>query len=391
MIPRCGDCIPTPLTERFHRARRSLLPVVWFCGSAVVALWLWGRQGQATHASGEVEAAQIDVTAGADGVLAELPRGPWVLFDRVEKNMLLARLDNRPVRAEMATLQADLTRLHSELTAAREQLAVDESGREQDYQRESRRLAWEVQKHRLDVLDRRALIETDRAEELKLETDLGFLLPRQSKGVVTDMAVADQRLLLEGVRKRIKENLRALAEAQEQLDYVTTAFRDRRGLRPTSYDKLLGPVETAITVGQRRLDEVQVRIEGLEVRSPISGTICAIHRWPGQNLRAGDPILTVTTEHGTQIVCYLRQEQRIRPAVGMPVTVRIRETSGRPVTSVVARVGPRVESVPLHHLRDPKTPEWGQPVGIQLPRELTLRPGELVDVTFRAVQRPSAM
>jgi hypothetical protein len=42
-----------------------------------------------------------------------------------------------------------------------------------------------------------------------------------------------------------------------------------------------------------------------------------------------------------------------------------------------------VEAVPPHQLRDPKTVEWGLPVRIVLPTGAILRPGELVDVTFK--------
>ena len=41
-----------------------------------------------------------------------------------------------------------------------------------------------------------------------------------------------------------------------------------------------------------------------------------------------------------------------------------------------------MEPVPPHQLADPKVPEWGLPVLIDLPTGANLRPGELVDVTF---------
>ena len=37
----------------------------------------------------------------------------------------------------------------------------------------------------------------------------------------------------------------------------------------------------------------------------------------------------------------------------------------------------------LHQLADPNVPQWGLPVMISMPPELDVRPGELIDVTFR--------
>jgi hypothetical protein len=60
------------------------------------------------NAVGEVEAVRIDVAAGTDGTLMPVAHGRWVLFDRVEANQVLARLNDRPVQAEMTTLAAEL-------------------------------------------------------------------------------------------------------------------------------------------------------------------------------------------------------------------------------------------------------------------------------------------
>lgn len=391
MILRNVDTIPTPLTQRLHRVRQSLLPVICFCGCVLGALWLWDREGQMPNAVGEVESVRIDVAAPADGILATLPRGPWALFDRVEAETVLARLDDRAIRAEMATLQAEVAQLRSEAVAAAEQIALDQAGREHDYDREARRLAWQIQQHRLDLLDRRAVIETDRAEESRLQTELAFLEPLRARGTVTELQVTDQRLQRDVVQRRISENERSLAEAKEQLDKVVAALQTYPVSRPADADKLIGPLDAAITVGERQLEQLQVQLESLVVRAPLRGTICAIHGWPGQQVRAGDPILTVAAEDGRYIVSYVRQEQRIRPAVGMPVAVRIRGSRTAPVPSLVERVGPQVELVPPHQLRDPKLQEWGQPVCIQPPPQLHLRPGELIDVTFQRTGDSSAL
>ncbi|NLS94455.1 MAG: HlyD family efflux transporter periplasmic adaptor subunit [Planctomycetaceae bacterium] len=374
--------IPIPLGRRLQRLRYSALPMASFVVCVFLAGWLWQRQGLLPNSVGEVEAVRIDVAAGADGIIVPLPRGQWTLFDRVEANDVLVRLDDRAVRAEVATLKAELIRLRGDLAAAAEQIELDEAQRQHDHRRESRRLIWQTEQQRLDVLDRRAAIEADRIEEIRLNEQLTLLEPLQSQEAVSNMEITDLRLQRDEVRKRIEENERGLTESQTQLDRSLASLQEYPQLRTAQAAKLLKPLEAAIAVGERQLDELQVQIDGLVIRAPISGTICEIHSWPGQSLRAGDPVVTLAADQGRYIVSYVRQEQRVRPTVGMAVWVRVHGAGGSLVRSVVERVGPQVELVPVHLQRDPKVEEWGQPVCIRPPANLELCPGQLIDIRF---------
>jgi multidrug resistance efflux pump len=382
MIGHRGDNIRTPWRQRLRRCRQGVLPLVSFILCVLLAVWLWRRPGQLRNSIGEVETVRIDVTATADGTLLALsPRLPELL-ERVAAGTVIARLDDAPTRAAMAITRARIAQLQSALRAAIEKAALTECDRQQAQRRESCRLTWEVQRRRLDVLDRRAVVETGRLEEKRLDAQVALLEPSLARGIVTELQVTQLRLERDEVRKRIAENERALVEAQEQADSAAAALRALPALRATSVDAVLAPVEAEIAVGERELDALQVQIDALEIRAPISGSICGIHRWPGQGVKAGEPIVTVAADRGRCIICYVRQEQPLRPAVGMPVVVQIHGSRTLPSESLVERVGAQVELLPLHHLRDPKTPEWGQPVWIQPPPQLDLRPGELVNVTF---------
>lgn len=85
-----------------------------------------------------------------------------------------------------------------------------------------------------------------------------------------------------------------------------------------------------------------------------------------------------------------RRLQRIRPEVGMPVWIRVRDKDNRLVRCTVERVGPQVEPAPAHQQRDPKVREWGQPICIQPPAHAEFRPGELVDVRFDVWYTPNS-
>lgn len=145
----------------------------------------------------------------------------------------------------------------------------------------------------------------------------------------------------------------------------------------------LSALRLAIRSHVGRIAELQQRLESLEVRSPIEGTVIEVHRRPGQAVTAGGPVLTIAARDGQYIVSYVRQNPGITPRVGMVAHIRPR-AGGTSVKSYVTHVGPQVDKIPDTQLRDVKIPEWGTPVHIAIPtRVMTTRPGELLDVTFR--------
>jgi multidrug resistance efflux pump len=314
--------------------------------------------------------------------LAPLARGPWTLFDEVEANQVVARIDDAVLREELKALQAELKRLENDLEANVERTSMEMADRQRAYLQDTARLLWELQRLQLTILEHRAQLETDNMELLRLNTDLEFLEPMLAKNMVPEREVVAQRLLRDEVARRIEVTSKCLQEAEAQQKELQRRLREYPQLEEPDVAKLIAPLEAAIEAQKARIEQVEATINSLVIRAPMRGTICAIYCWPGQQVRRGDPILTLAAQHGRYIVAYVRQDQRLAPQVDMPVEVRPRLPASRPMLSRVDRVGPQVEPVPLHHCRDPKTPEWGLPVRIALPAGFLGRPGELLDVTF---------
>ena len=375
--------IRTPWSHRWRRFRYSVLPLLSFAGCVVLVAWMWHWRGRQPNAVGEVEAVRVDVSVGVDGLLMSLPDGQWTLFDSVQSDQLLARLDDRPVRAQLETSRGELARLKKEVDAAQVRLALEQADRQRDHQQEATRLAWQAERYRLEMLDRKVLIEAERIDLKRREMELEFLVPMEARASLSELEIAERKLRRDEAAKRIEEQEAALAEMKGQWQAATEALGRYRPLESAEVRPLLAPLEAATAAQESRIRELELEINSLEIRAPISGTVCAIHSWPGQRVRAGDPIVTLAAEHGRYIISYVRQEQGFRPRRGMAVVVRMRLPGARPVDTVVERVGAQVELVPPRHRRDPAVPEWGQPVRIVSPRDLPLRPGESVDVTFQ--------
>jgi len=378
-----SDRIPTPWKYRWRRFRRGTLPVCCFVLCVGLVARFWTRQAQFPSALGEVEAVRIDVAVARDGVLLPLPRGPWTLFDAVEANQIVARLDDRPVRLLLATAQEELQRLRRELEAATAEFRADESDRQRAYLSDAARLRSDLEQRRLAVLDRRVEVELARLESQRCDQRLELLKPLNAKKMVSELELASEQSLREQAVRRVEEGEKALREAESLQAEAESRWQGFPEFHASEAEGALAPIAAAVQVQQARVEEIREDIERLVIRVPIRGTICAVHRWPGESIRTGDPVVTVAADHGRYIVSYLRQDQKIAPAPGMIVDVRARTPGSLVLATSVERVGPQIELIPQHQCRDSRVPEWGVPLRIAIPSGLAVRPGELVDLRLR--------
>lgn len=379
-----GERIRTPWSRRWDRWRQKWLPLVTFIGSAVLLTWLWQERGATPSGIGEVEAVRVDVIASVDGTLVSLDQPLTTLYQRVHAGQVVARLDDRAIQTRLETLRAEVHRLQQTLEVERARVELSEADRHETHLRDAARLAWECEQCRLDALDRQALIEADRVVQKRHEARLAFLTPLHDRGMVTDVEFSDAQLLLEEASARIAANTKVLEESQKQQQATAERMSTFPPLVLADVNSLLSSVQAEIAVEEAMIREVRVELENLESRAPLEGTVVAVHRYPGQSVRAGDPILTIASEQARYVVSYVTQDGSVMPSVGLGVMVRARRVGSQPRETVVESVGPQVEMVPVHQRRNPQVAEWGLPVRVLLPEGLQVLPGELIDVTFLA-------
>jgi multidrug resistance efflux pump len=374
--------IPIPWGQRWRRLQYRVVPGVFFVLSLGLTIWLWQRERMVPNALGEVEAVRLDVAAAADGTLVPLSRGHWSLFETVLAHDVIARLDDRIVKAQLDVLQKELVRLRSELQATGVKERVAEFDRLQTHLRESSRLSWQIETSRLDVLDRQVQVEFDRIELQRRRARLEYLESMYKKSMVSEMDYQDEKMLHDQAEKRLADNTQALEQAKKQQQEAQERLKSLPEYQKVELDALIAPIRDAIEAQQARIKELQLQTDNLEIRAPITGTICAIYRWPGQAIRTGEPIMTIAADNGRYIVSYIRQEQYIALQAGAPVLVKTRQPKAESLASTIEQVGSQMELIPQHQRRNVQLPEWGIPVRISMPQKLTIRPGELVDVSF---------
>ena len=100
-------------------------------------------------------------------------------------------------------------------------------------------------------------------------------------------------------------------------------------------------------------------------------------------MQTGDILLTITGEKAESIIAYLRQpiEDSIRP--GLAIDVQARGGKRQAARVIISDIGPALENIPSE-LLPPKAAnspaELGLPMRLPVPRELSLRPGEIVNL-----------
>jgi multidrug resistance efflux pump len=388
---RAEDVVPIPWRIRWQRFRHRWLPAVAFVVSLCLVAVLWRHQESLSDTIGRVEAARANVAPAVDGQLVPLDEsadGGWQVFDPVERGQVVARLNDKPLRALLEALHNDTAALRAQLQSTETEAAMDRANLQYEHLRGSSDLLWQAQRCRLDALDRRATLEEDRLELSRVTSRLEVMRKARLSGMVTEAEVADVQSERDRLAKLIDAHTAALRQAEE--DGAAAMQRWKAFPAPENPDlvKLLAPIRSSIAAAEAHADEVSAKIEMLEIRSPIKGRISAVYYHPGQAVRAGEWIMTIAADKADYITAYVRPEQGFRPTVNMQVGIQLRLPGHAMTTSTVESVGSQWEPMPSELLRDQRIPELVLPVRVLLPDGLGARPGEVVDVRFIPGEHP---
>ncbi len=372
--------IRTPLAQQWKRVRYQLMPVLTMALAVAATVYLWKRHYSPTDGVGVVRVVEATATCPEDGLLVEPPGGFLNLHDRVSRDQIVARLDDRSLLAELKVLQSDMTRLQLDLPAKEETLRIEQASRKDRQMDEARRLSINVETLQLAILQQKALLETDQVEYQGLQSRSDSLRKAVEKGAATEREMAELTMHRDVVDQRIKGTQRSIVETTAQLVAAKERLASHADPAKVDSDRILAPIRAAIETQKAKLEELQVQLQELDIKAPIAGRITKISHHPGQSVRAGEAIVTITKDRSQQVISYIRAEQHVAPYAGMSVQIRSR-TGGRADVRI-SSVGPAFEQIPQHHLRDPKLVEWGIPVLIDVPAGLLLQSGEAVDVRF---------
>jgi len=342
---------------------------------------MWTRLTSVPNAVGEVLTLRLDVTAAGDGQLVNF-RGQWNLLDSVAANQVIARIDDRAALAESSTMRKELERLQAELQAEQAAQLTAEIDRQSTRQFETMRLTWDIEASRLDVLNRAVELEAAKIELQQRAERLAFLEPLMPSGAVTKIQFSDEKLLHDRLVAQTNEMQKSIDESRKILNSAESKLGNLPPLEAADVAAALVPLQAAVSAQEARVEQLQLAVDSLQIRTSIAGVISVIHRWPGQYVRAGEPLFTIASDQSKAVISYVHPDQHTLPTVGAAVALRAKRPGVRPIQALVERVGPQVEMIPERQRQDPKVLEWGVPVRIALPPESAVIPGELIEVSF---------
>jgi len=375
------------------RVRHHILPaVVWFC-AVLCVVGLFSRRTQRFEVLGIAQGQVVQIAANCPARLVDVPVR---LFDKVTQGQTLAVintvLDNEQPRgqlqAQLATVLAEIEHLTAQLVPTQDSLAAEKTDREANRIIDSRRFSVDVENARLEILRLRVLIETDRItlKDLALEVKITEELLKQEAVALYELQKAQARH--DTLATKIAENEQLLAQANVALEQAIQRRDEYFQYEPhhPSVEGALDVVRKAIRVQERRMDEVLLQIEAMDLRqamelkAPFDGVISQVLRRSSEAVLAGDPILTITEAGSTEIIAYASEDQVNMIREGMEVELIKSSDPARIVRTQIVYIGPIVEQLPVRLWRSPNFPQWGRPFLIKAPPEIELVTGEVVGI-----------
>ena len=382
-------------SRRFGQVYLHILPIlVWLAAVACVVV-LFRQRSQRFEVLGIAQGRVHQISALVDSRLKIVS---VKLFEDVSKGQILATLDDTLLNAQIATIQAEVENLTSQLLSIQDTMLAEASNLETDLVASQRRYNVDAENARLRILEQKALVEPDKvmleglAVEVKIATEL------LEKDAISPYELQKAEALYNNLAKKIEINQHLLVQAEQDYEQALNRrdeFAQRQSVHP-SVDNALEPIRKQIAVQERLINELSVQREALKITSPVDGTVIQIQvnsnqtvllrpgedvlRKPGEVVLAGDPILVVAETEPTEIVAYIGQEKLAKVKETMVVELIKNTEPAQIASSQVIRLSPTTELIPPQLWRNPNIAQWGRPVLIKIPPGLKLLPGETIGI-----------
>ena len=243
------------------------------------------------------------------------------------------------------------------------------------------------------VADRNVLnYEQIRIDALRLEQELAMAqanLDRAEKVLPRHEALLKENLISRDIydltlRDRdfyaaeVREKSKALQEIRERLDQLQylTQTSGTNGTGSTLLPHLRGQMASIAT-----------NLTPVTLEAPISGEV-NYARQAHEFVRAGEILLVINSPRADRVIAYLKQPLPFEPEVGMRMEVTTRSRNPRRFITSIAQVGARMEVLTnsVAYLQAGMLVDTALPLILPVPPDVTIRPGEVVDIALADVQ-----
>ena len=351
--------IPRPWAHRWNDIRLRVAPFAVFVVALGCTIWLWNKNWGPMTFVGEAQAARATVACPQAGYLAEVKvqqyqpvrQGDVVAVVRVTSDQ---------------TLGTSIEAVRSDLGVMRVRMTQDQQRNEQNYHQ----LRFDWLEQRVELAVARANLQFAESELIRVER-----LHRAQINSESEFELARDRrdALLVEVEERDRL-VREMGVALERMVPASAAAED-----PT----ILRAITAAIEAQEAQLEQTEGAVR---LRSPIDGIVTSINRRAEEAILAGEPLVEISGAEPERIMGFIRQPINFQPMKGDVVEVRTRGTSRQVGVTQVTAVGARLElfAQPLRIRGFDSSMERGLPVLLDVPVDMRLYPGELVDLYLKS-------
>jgi multidrug resistance efflux pump len=350
--------IPTPFWVRWREFRVALLPMIVFSLIAAACFILWSDNATSSGVAGIAEGMRSAVSSPRVARVQEILVKPYQEVNAGDPIAIVLPIDPR----------AELGLFQTELNLAR--IGLQPSLAEEN--------VMNFEQIRVDVLRTKAELAIARVNLERMDNQV-----RRNEPLFRDQLLSEDLHDLavktrDAFRAEVIEKSNAVAQIEKRLGELEAYGSPLAGATNAN---------VAATLSRLNLLRQQVATNWMPItlRAPISGMVSGIGHQPGETALEGEAIVSINSLISDRVIGYLRQPYPVDPYVGMEVMLTTRERKPRRFEGSISHIGAQIELITnaLAFIRPGSLVDAGLPIAITVPPEINVRPGEIVDLTFR--------
>lgn len=338
------------------------------------SLYLWQFKSSAIVEVGLVEVVSHVVASPRGGKIdrwASVDGKPLPVNSFVNKNELVAVLDDSPLRLILQELNRRITTIRETVSLELEKFESEPTG--------PLPLAWQSIASFSDAIDQQIVRLNQELELRKIDFEVTML--KKTAVESSDMRRLQQLQMKRSIAAAKLTPWQSFDSEDAEIRISDLFEINERQFESADRILFLKLRETCQSI-DTQLAKTQIAAESLDITSPCQGQVDRTYVQPNETVADGAPILALTAVQGDFIVVYARENSGLLPTPGAPVAIAIRGNSSSKTDSIIESVGAKIVAIPARQRLNSNIEEWGRAVRIPVPADLSVVPGSLVDVTF---------
>ena len=373
---------------RSSRLFLRVLPVLVWSAAVLCVVGLYHRR---TARFEVVGLAQPEVRQVAATCSARLISVPFQLFDKVKEGdtvaVLSIELDDEAIDAELETIAANMNYLEAASIEIRKNYEAAIFTQESEWWAELRAFTADIVTTQRSIRDANEALENNQAVLYKMEKGTESFRIEHGADFSTDISLFTRLQTMKTNREKLSEQIERqkekLVKYQDELKEAEDRKEEYIKYRPkpgTDPNETLHVIFLQKEAYEKRKDVLKERREKLVLTAPCDGYVSQIQSEVGEAVMQGVEILRIAKEKPRAIIAYANEGIVGQLSIGKRVVVVKGSMPPQKGWSNVTYIGPAVEQLPQRLWQNPNFPQWGRPLLIEIPLDMTLIPGEMVGI-----------